>query len=331
MDVRLEGGLAAHASDQGGIFTRQQALSHGYTDAEIQRLVRNGVWRRLRRGIFVDAALWDRLSSPQQHILHARAALRHVDPPAAASHWTAAAVHGLDTYLPDLSLVHLTRSGQHSPRLEAGVHHHAARLDQHEATVVDDIPVTSIARTVVDIACLPVTNGFESGLVTADCALRLGLEPAVLRDQLLSQTDWRGARTAGRVVSRADGRSESVGETLSRAAFLDLGLPEPDLQKTFYDPSGSVFARVDFYWPQYHVVVEFDGKAKYLRDLAPGEDPGERVWSEKRREDRLRDEYGVEVVRIVWADLLPENRARLAHRIKAAFARAERRRLRLAS
>jgi len=44
------------------------------------------------------------------------------------------------------------------------------------------------------------------------------------------------------------------------------------------------------------------------------------LWQEKRREDRLRA-LGLEVVRIVWADLYrPEA---LAARVRQAFARAE--------
>ena len=47
---------------------------------------------------------------------------------------------------------------------------------------------------------------------------------------------------------------------------------------------------------------EFDGRVKYGRLLRPGQEPGDAVFEEKRREDAIRDE-GWGVVRWVWSDL----------------------------
>jgi very-short-patch-repair endonuclease len=67
----------------------------------------------------------------------------------------------------------------------------------------------------------------------------------------------------------------------------------------------------DFAWRRERILLEFDGKGKYLRGMSPGEDPGEVVWREKRREDRLRA-LGWIVVRVVWADLMhPERLTRM--------------------
>lgn len=89
------------------------------------------------------------------------------------------------------------------------------------------------------------------------------------------------------------------------------GLPTPELQVEFDDQDG-VFARVDFYFREYRTVVEFDGLIKY------GDRTADVVMNEKVREDRLRDQ-GVEVVRVIWSDLLDP--ARLAARIRRAFFR----------
>lgn len=322
MDTHLLGGLAAHATAQYGIFTRQQAMACGYPDGEIRQRTREHTWYRLRRGVYTEQARWDRLSPAERHMLEVRAALLHVDEPAVASHWSAATLLQLDMHEPDLAVVHLTRGDSHSPRREGGIHHHAGRLDPEEIVVVGGIQVTCPARTVVDLARLPAATSYHSALVAADSALRSGLDPERLRAQLLTQTDWPGARTAARVVVDADGRSESVGETLCRAALTELGLPCPELQTEVPNRDGSVFARTDFYWPGHRTVAEFDGKVKYFRGGQDVEVLGDQIWREKRREDRLRSEYGLEVVRIVWADLLPGSRIALAHRIRAAFSRA---------
>jgi hypothetical protein len=63
---------------------------------------------------------------------------------------------------------------------------------------------------------------------------------------------------------------------------------------------------------------EFDGKVKYGRALRPGQDPGDAVFDEKRREDALRDQ-GLQVVRWVWAELATFDV--VAARLRRAFVR----------
>ncbi|MGY1671234.1 hypothetical protein [Geodermatophilus sp. SYSU D00710] len=60
---------------------------------------------------------------------------------------------------------------------------------------------------------------------------------------------------------------------------------------------------------------------KYGRLLRPGQDPGDAVFDEKRREDAIRDE-GWGVVRWTWADLVP---AVLGPRLRRALERGRRR------
>jgi len=66
------------------------------------------------------------------------------------------------------------------------------------------------------------------------------------------------------------------------------------------------FARSDFHRSKQRTLVEFDGKTKYGRSMQPGKDPGDVVFHEKVREDRLR-EMGFEVVRWIWDDLQRPN------------------------
>ena len=50
------------------------------------------------------------------------------------------------------------------------------------------------------------------------------------------------------------------------------------------------------------MIGEFDGRVKYGRLLKPGQDPGDVVFAEKRREDRLREATGCAIIRLVWSD-----------------------------
>jgi hypothetical protein len=73
---------------------------------------------------------------------------------------------------------------------------------------------------------------------------------------------------------------------------------------------------VDFWWPEFNLIGEFDGNGKYLREeFANGRSPGEIVIAEKRREDRLRA-LGPQVTRWDWSI------ARSAFRLRAHLADA---------
>ena len=112
------------------------------------------------------------------------------------------------------------------------------------------------------------------------------------------------------MIEFADGRSESVGETRSRVALWRAGLPTPLLQ---WEIGAD---RVDFGWLMRRTVGEFDGKVKYGRLLRPGQSPGDVVFEEKVREDRLRA-TGLTVVRWIWREL--DDFASVAKRIQRAF------------
>lgn len=155
-----------------------------------------------------------------------------------------------------------------------------------------------MARTLVDCAReWPLVDA----VVALDAALherqvrRPDLQAAVLR-----QTHWLGIGAAARALGLSDGRAESPLETRGRLALLNAGLPCPELQVDLYGPRGFV-ARVDAWFEDAGVAVEFDGRVKY-EDPHSGRSPAEVAWEEKRREDLIRD-LDVRVVRVVNADL----------------------------
>lgn len=315
----MDQALRALAARQHGVVVRTQALAAGYDDYEIARHRAVGAWTAIRRGAYVETTLWNTFDDRQRHIALCQAAMLQLSEPTVLSHVSAAVWCGLSVWGADLATVHVSRRDRHAPRLEAGVHHHAGRLTDDEVTTVDGVLVTRAARTVVDVAR---TVPFEPAVVTADGALARSLtNQAEVREVLDTMRDWQGARAAGRVVEFADGRSESVGESRHRVQLDRVGLPRPELQVVIAGVDGPA-DRVDFYFDEFATVAEFDGRTKYGRLLKPGEAPGDAVWQEKRREDRLR-EQGLEVVRSVWADLYRDDE--VATRYRAALARGRRR------
>jgi len=126
-----------------------------------------------------------------------------------ASHESAACLHRLVTLAPQGQQVCLTRSrlsGGTGGRL-TGCHVHAAELPEPHRTGRHEVPVTSVARTVIDLARC---RSFREGVITADSALHVRLTTrAELQSVLVDCAGWPGARRAMHVVRFAEPKTES--------------------------------------------------------------------------------------------------------------------------
>lgn len=265
----------------------------GWSGRQIATAVARGVLVRIRRGVFVHGGLWASLDSRQQHVIRASAVVVDAAEPILTGR-SAAAVWGIPVvggWPDDVMLLARPLSGGKS---EPGVRRTSVGFEGAPTELRSGLPVTTLARTVVDLAA---REGFEAGVVAADWALAHGCSRAELQRAASSRSSARGAGAAHAAVAFADRRAESVGESCCRVAISRAGFVVPDLQVVFADDQGEM--RVDFFWPEHRVVGEFDGKVKYTRDDLTGGDPSEVVWREKLREDRLRAIHPRHV-RLVW-------------------------------
>jgi hypothetical protein len=276
---------------------RRQLIADGWTDHELRRQQRAGDLVRLGRGAYVQAPG----TPPRFEVRHALLAAVRDERQAVdgvLSHVSAAVLHGLSTWGLRLDRVHRTRDRRTGGRVGSGVHLHAAPLASDEIVQVDGLLVTSVARTVVDLAR---TAGSDAAVAVADSALHKHLtDPDELARAVRRCAGWPGVPQARRVVVLADGDSESVGESRSRLAIQRAGLPAPVLQWKV-GGNGRVY-EVDFGWPELRTVGEFDGLSKYGRLLGLGQDPAEVLVAEKLREDEIRD-LDLRVVRWIWAEI----------------------------
>ena len=302
------------------MLTRSALIAAGWEPSEVRRLREASQLVPLRRGAYSPTG--PKLSDPRVlHEARVRAAVQAMSDQAVVSHVSAAVVHGFELWRADLSRVHVTRDRGRGGRINGDVHVTPSPLDAEEVVLVGGVPVTSPARTLVDLVR---AVGFEQGVVAADYALRSGVvSPAGLRAALDRARGWPGVPRARRVAAFADPRSESVGESRSRVAIARAGLAPPRLQVEVVDHRHVLVGRCDFGWEEERTVGEFDGRVKYGRALAPDQDPGQVVFAEKLREDALRD-CGREVVRWVWAEL--GRFGPVADRIRRAHVRGRRRR-----
>lgn len=208
----------------------------------------------------------------------------------------------------------MTRApGGTSSRTSRTVRLHLAGLPARHVVARHGVPVTSVARTVVDLAR---TCSFRDGVVVADSALHTGqVSKAELAEVIATCAHWPGVAGARQVAAFCDGRSESVLESISRVVFRDRGLPPPDLQAWVGDEIEPI-GRADFLWRAYRTVGEADGALKYANPS--------RAMAQLERDKRLR-EAGFEVVHFTWTEITrtPDE---VAASILAAFRRGARNR-----
>jgi len=289
----VEGGVG----ERPAILTSARAEQRGVTRRELERAVRDGTLVKVRRDAYVDAARWASWDEAARHRARVVAAAERM-PGTVFSHESAAALWRMP--LIGRWPADVTATSRH---LGGGRAHPGVRRRTTTATtpvaLVDGLVATTPGRTALDLAR---TRTFACGLAAADHALRGRLTTAgELQAQARALGARRGALAARRVAENATADAESVGESLSRARMLELGLPRPELQVAIRDRAGLI-GRVDFWWPAVRLVGEFDGRVKYrvdgIGDVRPLE---ERLWAEKRREDRLRAVVAG-VVRWTWDD-----------------------------
>jgi hypothetical protein len=269
-----------------GLLLRPGLLAAGVTDDEMRRLLRRGELATVAPGAYLDPAD-ARLRRPEQrHALQVAVAVPRIAADAVVSHQSAAVLYGLSVWNLTLSRVHVTRSRRSGGLRTGRLHVHTAPLEPDEIGMVGGIAVTSVARTLVDLAR---TVAFEEAVTVLDAALHNHL---ATRDELLRTLElaagWKGAPKARRAVDFADPRPMSVGESRSRVAMARLGVATPVLQWKVVGPGGIVLGTADFGWPDHGYAGEFDGFVKYGRLLRPGQVPGDVVFAEKRREDGMR-------------------------------------------
>lgn len=295
------------------IGTVRQWREAGLGTAAFRSLVRAGELKRYRQGVYVRAAyLAAAESAPAtRHALRAAAAIAsQTTRKAAASHQSAALIHGLDLLrAAEPDMVTLTcRPGGYRGQSPSGVFVHSAELPGSHIMRRHGVWVTTATRTVVDLSR---SLSFMEGVVVADSALRLGKTTDFgLADVLRACVRWPGIERARDVVRFSDELAESVLESCARVVFARAGLPPPVLQAAIAGIDGEFVARVDFYWPEYHTIAEADGMAKY-------DDPS-RARREVKRDIRLR-EAGNKVVHFTWGELFNQ-RERVIARVRTAFA-----------
>lgn len=298
-EVAADRAIAALAARQHGVISRAQLLDVGVTSATIGRWIERGRLVPLHRGVY---AVGHRRLRREGFWL---AAVLAVGPGALLSHREAAALHGLRPS--DRPAIHVTVAARR--RVQGLRIHRVSRLDADDATTVDGIPVTAIARTLVDLAGVVQPRALRKALEEAERSHRLDVRAV---EATLKRTRGRNGRGHER-IKRALTELASTTTTVTRSALEDRfvslldahGLPRPQMN------AQTMGIEVDAMWPAARLVVELDGWEYHRTRHA--------FQRDRDRANHLTAN-GWAVLRLTYADVIERPAATAARIAQAATA-----------
>jgi very-short-patch-repair endonuclease len=274
--------IARIARRQHGVVTRVQLLAAGVSSDEIQKRLDKGSLIRVHLGVYRVGH-----AAPSLEATYMAAVLACGDG-AVLSGRAAAHLLGLVRGpTPPPQVTTLTR------RVVKNVEpHHARHLDPRDKTLWQGIPVTTPARTLVDLAA--ALSEHELGRAVHEAGIRHNTTPEDVEAALARKPNAKGAAML-RAILRGDTKI-----TLSKLerAFLSLlkqdRLPLPQSNR----PAGGRF--VDCRWPEHELTVELDGYAYHNSRHA---------FEQDRSRERQAYARGDQFRRYTWGDVTERSRA----------------------
>jgi hypothetical protein len=253
--------VADLATAQYGVVSRAQLVALGLGGAGVQSRVRRGRLHALHRGVY---AVGHAAVGVDGRRL---AAVLACGRGAVLSHRSAADLWGLR--LSDTARLEVTVPTRGGRRRRGAIVVHRSAFEPFEATIRRGIPVTTPARTLLDLAEVVSRRALERAADQSE-ALRL-FDLAALETVLRAHPDRHGAARLRRLLAAYE-----VGEQLTRSELEDrfvalcrrAGVPRPGINARVAG------LEVDFYWPEARLVAEVDGlrhhhtRAAFERDRA---------------------------------------------------------------
>ena len=276
------------AARQHGVFGLHQLRELGLTARGAQKRVAAGRLHRIHQGVY---SLVPRELLKWQGLY--MAAVLACGPNAVLSHRSAARLHELRNY--GFWRIEVTVPGRSTRTHEGLAVHRSTTITEVDVTVVAGIPVTSIHRTLFDLAEVLTQRQLERAFDQAEIMQLLDLN--MVHDQLARNPNRPAAKAVRHLL-----QTHYIGSTPTENEFEDaflaltrsIGLPDPRTQ--FYiDPGdGEPPLRADFAWPEYRIVIETDGRRTHGTKQA---------FENDRRRDQRLIAAGWTVIRTTWRQL----------------------------
>ncbi len=210
------------------------------------------------------------------------------------SHLSAARLVGLlaaSPAKPSAAPVNVSIPGIGRARRRGVRYYRTAALGDDERTVMDGIPVTTPARTLVDIAGILGVREIEQAVATAERERLISAhELAGLPERYPNRRGMAALRGVLRELAEP-AFTRSPAERAAVELFVDAGFPRPHTNVPY-----GLF-ELDIFWPELGVAVEIDGWTHHSSRSRFDADRRKGLWLESR---------GIEVIRLSWRQITRE-------------------------
>lgn len=302
---RLDAVVARIAAGQHNLVTLRQLRDIGVTRSQLHTRLTRGQWSKEDRSVIrVNGA-------PVTWESRVLAAVLGAGPGALASHRSAGVLWRLEGVRSGIPEITVPRGRRY--RREGVIVHQSTDLDRTMSTVVNGIPTTLVARTLLDLGAVLRRPQVH---VALDFARRQRLTNWNVLLETLVVHARRGRDGVGTLRDILDdhlgevAKTESGFERLVAIVLCEAGLPAPELQHPV--TIGRVTYRLDLAYPEQMVAVELDGR-DHLR---------EGVWQADHMRQNALINAGWTILRFTWRDY-EERRDALLRDVKVALRRAK--------
>jgi very-short-patch-repair endonuclease len=243
----LDRELADLAGRQWGVVSLTQLTALGLGARAVQQRAAAGRLHRLYRGVY---AVGHVLLGAEGRRL---AAVMACGPGAVLSHGSAAAHWGLlHTAATHIDVT--APRGRHGAR---GIRLHRTRcLDARDTATHEGIPITTVARTLLDLAATTQPHRLERALAQAEHLCLY--DHRAVTDAIARANGHRGTAALARATASEPKWARNDFEANFLSLVRDAGLPEP-LVNHPVDAADYGYCEVDFFWPTQKLIVETDG------------------------------------------------------------------------
>jgi hypothetical protein len=272
--------IARLAAEEWAVLSIAELRRCGLSDDGVWVRVRNGRLHPRHRGVY--AVGHPNLTLQGQFL----AAVKACGPTAILASFAAAAHLGFvrwDGRHPEVKVVGT------STRRHKGIHVHRTKtLDPRDVTRFQGIPVTTPARTLLDLAATMPYKNLRRAVREAQALQRVNVRQ--LLEVLERHPRRRGARNLARIVATGPAPTRSELENVVLDLILGAGFEHPDVNVPLVVADKRVVP--DFRWPAHRLVVEADGAAFHDNPVARAEDAERQA---------LLEADGERVLRVTWA------------------------------
>jgi elongation factor P len=290
--------VARAAADQWGVLSLDELFACGLSRDAVSDRVLNGRLHPLHRGVY--AVGHPKLSLEARFL----AAVKACGPGAVLSHHSAAALWGFLTW--EERYPEVTVLGEWSRRLPGLRVHRTGSFDRDDTTRHHDIPVTSPARTLLDLAATLDPRSLRAATRRAQSLYRVNIRQ--LAETLARHRRRRGAAKLANIIATGPAPTRSELEDVVLDLILRGGLVHPDVNVALRLDGRRVVP--DFRWAEQRLVLEADSTTWHDNPLAREDDSDRQA---------LLEAHGERVLRVTWAQAIARPGRTLA-RLRAAGA-----------